>query len=1231
MAFDAGTIIAHLEIEQRKADDDLRKFEARVRAFEKQGHKVRIGAEFDNPSIAKARRIFEQLDNQLSREAMQRLRSSPNGSVIGALNALFSPHQLAGAPTPQQSAQGGLLGRMAGSQGTAQAGTGSVLTQLVKPAGQSGTVNQNVREKLVGPAVGPDGTLTQKVQLKADNAGSQKAADDAAKTFSARFSEGLTRIFGGGAGKAAAGAIGGGTGGKGFLSGLLGGIGPGVLGLGAKITGGIGLGSALLGGLPALGAIGAGLGVLGIGAKSVQSQISPFTQQYQQAQNAIAMAQTPAQLKAANQQLAAANAGAKALGASYFAAYQAENQLSNTWQNIVQNIAPIFTKLLIGISNLLTNIAPQLNQVFSAAGPLITPLVNGISMLLKGLLPGLVALLKAALPAFQALAQVLGTLGKDLGAVFTAFAPVIKQSSVIFRALADVLFAILPIVAKLAAVMASALAPVFSLFAAVIKSLLPFLLIIGKILASLAKAVLGDLVSAFGALAQLLIAISPALNVFAKVLSSVFQTLENAGIFAILGNTLEAIVKPLGALISALLTGLAPILADVIGLISNLSATLVSRLAQALVAILPPLTILATAILKSIALILPVIIPLIEKFVGFFTTALGTTIAAIANALAAILNAIPPSVLTAIATAILVVVGALKLWAIAQTALDLILTANPIGLIIVAIGLLVVAVVELIKHWRTVWTEIKNVAEDVWRFIWNGFGKFLLPLLGPVGLIALGAIELAKHWKMVTGDIKSDAADLWRWLWADFGAKIFNFFVKTIPSWWDTSIQFLNRNFITPLKNDLVAVWHFLLQNVWDPLANLVTRTLPGWFGTAVNAVKIAWNAVKGVVEAPIKFVIDTVLDGLISAFDWISSKVGGPNIAPVHPFGLAGGGLIPGFGGGDRHPALLEGGEAVIDKYSTRQLAWLFRAMGVPGFAAGGLAAGGPPIAPPHSTKPTSSPFGILGKLGDVAKIIAAIVSGNSVALTNAFMGLFGHGTGGAIGDLAGLLTAIPVTLVKDAVHFLISTFTGGGPGGGVATSAQVVRWITEAIGITGVPLTWLGLLEKLVSFESGGNPRAANTTPAGIAAGYPEGIAQVTIGTFAADHLPGLDNIWAPVDNLVAGIRHILMAWGSIFNIPGLGAPGKYGGYKHGGRLEEPVFGWGPSGNRYMLHAGETVVPGLGGRTSDVIDVLSDIADSLDQLIVEVRAGSTRTGAAIGASLGRAARSAGNSALYQ
>src|ERR1700744_5435676 len=91
---------------------DLDKIEAKVKELEDGDHKIKISAVFDNASTGAARKAFSNLDNLISRDAMQRLRSSPQGSVLGALNALFSPHPVTGAPSAQQSAAQGLLGKI---------------------------------------------------------------------------------------------------------------------------------------------------------------------------------------------------------------------------------------------------------------------------------------------------------------------------------------------------------------------------------------------------------------------------------------------------------------------------------------------------------------------------------------------------------------------------------------------------------------------------------------------------------------------------------------------------------------------------------------------------------------------------------------------------------------------------------------------------------------------------------------------------------------------------------------------------------------------------------------------------------------------------------------------------------------------------------------------------------------------------------------------------------------
>ena len=72
--------------------------------------------------------------------------------------------------------------------------------------------------------------------------------------------------------------------------------------------------------------------------------------------------------------------------------------------------------------------------------------------------------------------------------------------------------------------------------------------------------VIGDLAAAFGAVSTLIGALAPSLAILAKTLTSVFTVMENAGVFAVFGDTLENLAVPLANLVNALITGLAPVL-----------------------------------------------------------------------------------------------------------------------------------------------------------------------------------------------------------------------------------------------------------------------------------------------------------------------------------------------------------------------------------------------------------------------------------------------------------------------------------------------------------------------------------------------------------------------------------------------------------------------------------------------------------------------------------------------
>jgi hypothetical protein len=102
-----------------------------------------------------------------------------------------------------------------------------------------------------------------------------------------------------------------------------------------------------------------------------------------------------------------------------------------------------------------------------------------------------------------------------------------------------------------------------------------------------------------------------------------------------------------------------------------------------------------------------------------------------------ILKVLAP-IVAGLAGFVLAVSAATKVWSAAQTVLNVVMDANPIGLVIIAIGLLVVAVVEVIRHWD----EVSAAISIAWGWL-RDFGEWVGAhwrpiveiLLGPLGLL----------------------------------------------------------------------------------------------------------------------------------------------------------------------------------------------------------------------------------------------------------------------------------------------------------------------------------------------------------------------------------------------------------------------------------------------------------------------------------------------------------------
>ncbi|MGW4207901.1 transglycosylase SLT domain-containing protein [Lentzea sp. NPDC004789] len=126
------------------------------------------------------------------------------------------------------------------------------------------------------------------------------------------------------------------------------------------------------------------------------------------------------------------------------------------------------------------------------------------------------------------------------------------------------------------------------------------------------------------------------------------------------------------------------------------------------------------------------------------------------------------------------------------------------------------------------------------------------------------------------------------------------------------------------------------------------------------------------------------------------------------------------------------------------------------------------------------------------------------------------------------------------------------GGPPSGSPPPGNVQEWIREAIKIlqaNGIPVTDDNIDEiwKIIEKESSGNPHAINLWDSNAQAGHPsKGLMQCIDSTFNAHKLPGHDDIWNPVDNIIAGVRYTFSRYGGFEGHPGLKSMAHGGGYQ-------------------------------------------------------------------------------------
>ncbi|WP_280234246.1 transglycosylase SLT domain-containing protein [Nocardia cyriacigeorgica] len=129
-------------------------------------------------------------------------------------------------------------------------------------------------------------------------------------------------------------------------------------------------------------------------------------------------------------------------------------------------------------------------------------------------------------------------------------------------------------------------------------------------------------------------------------------------------------------------------------------------------------------------------------------------------------------------------------------------------------------------------------------------------------------------------------------------------------------------------------------------------------------------------------------------------------------------------------------------------------------------------------------------------------------------------------------------------------SALQSGGPPSKMPTGEQA-QWIQEAIRTLrengyNVSDADAAIIAAIIEKESGGDPNAINLWDSNAAAGIPsKGLMQTIDPTFNSYKLAGHDDIWNPVDNIIAGSRYAIERYGSLSNVPGIVAMGQNQSY--------------------------------------------------------------------------------------
>ena len=216
--------------------------------------------------------------------------------------------------------------------------------------------------------------------------------------------------------------------------------------------------------------------------------------------------------------------------------------------------------------------------------------------------------------------------------------------------------------------------------------------------------------------------------------------------------------------------------------------------------------------------------------------------------------------------------------ALAATGVAITLAGGPISAIAAGVALVVVGVVELVRHWRAVWGEVTRIAQAAWSFLTHGWGQFLFPGLF---LIRETVGFVRDHWRDAWNAITAVGRVFLGWFRNSLVAKIASG-IGGIVGWFTglpgrvmAAVSSLTGSLLRFGKNAISSLWNGF-KAIWNGAGGVIgwVGAIPGKIVSAAGkAGTVLWSWGKGVIQGLLSG-FGAIWQSVVSFFTGLPKKI---------------------------------------------------------------------------------------------------------------------------------------------------------------------------------------------------------------------------------------------------------------------------------------------------------------------------------------------------------------------